>query len=474
LIRVAFLRAGEQWLLADNPAEAATGFRMAMADGGPVFVDPRVPLARALFQLGSRSEAYELIDKQKSEGRNDQRVCDLIAELLVDCSDLQEALDWATAGVELCLSGAASAAASQGDASQGDGLPRSATRAALRYSAADGEAELRLLLSLRYRIRNDLGLPEDSYDELLDAYSSAVTSAAARITPSVVNIEVGQQGRRGEQRGSGSGFLFTPDGFILTNSHVVSGASSIDVTLMEGTRYPASVVGDDPHTDLAVVRISAPNQIPARLGNSDAIRPGQVVVAVGNPLGFQCTVTAGVVSALGRTMRAQSGRLIDNVIQTDAALNPGNSGGPLVNSRGEVIGVNTAVILPAQGICFAIGINTAKFVASRLIRDGRITRSYIGVGGQSVPMHRRVVRFYNLPVETGVLVMSVEKGSPAETAGLHDGDVIVAYGDRAVSSVDDLHRILTEEQVGKTSEVTIIRSTEKLVRPIVPAGAGAQ
>jgi S1-C subfamily serine protease len=305
-------------------------------------------------------------------------------------------------------------------------------------------------------------------DELLDAYSSAVTSAAARITPSVVNIEVRQQGRRGEQHGGGSGFLFTPDGFILTNSHVVSGASSMD-----GTRYPASVVGNDPHTDLAVVRISAPNQVPARLGNSDAIRPGQLVVAVGNPLGFQCTVTAGVVSALGRTMRAQSGRLIDNVIQTDAALNPGNSGGPLVNSRGEVIGVNTAVILPAQGICFAIGINTAIFVASRLIRDGRITRSYIGVGGQSVPMHRRVVRFYNLPVEHGVLVMGVEKGSPAETAGLQDGDVIVAYGERPVASVDDLHRILTEEQVGKSAEVTVIRQTEKLVRTIVPVSASA-
>jgi S1-C subfamily serine protease len=310
-------------------------------------------------------------------------------------------------------------------------------------------------------------------DELLDAYSSAVTSAAARITPSVVNIEVRQQGRRGEQHGGGSGFLFTPDGFILTNSHVVSGASSIDATLMDGTRYPASVVGNDPHTDLAVVRISAPNQVPARLGNSDAIRPGQLVVAVGNPLGFQCTVTAGVVSALGRTMRAQSGRLIDNVIQTDAALNPGNSGGPLVNSRGEVIGVNTAVILPAQGICFAIGINTAIFVASRLIRDGRITRSYIGVGGQSVPMHRRVVRFYNLPVEHGVLVMGVEKGSPAETAGLQDGDVIVAYGERPVASVDDLHRILTEEQVGKSAEVTVIRQTEKLVRTIVPVSASA-
>ena len=321
---------------------------------------------------------------------------------------------------------------------------------------------------------HDLPSPPLHDDELLDAYSSAVTSAAARITPSVVNIEVRQNGKRGEQRGGGSGFLFTPDGFILTNSHVVSGASSIDVTLMDGLRFPASVVGNDPHTDLAVVRISAPNQIPARFGNSDAIRPGQVVVAVGNPLGFQCTVTAGVVSALGRTMRAQSGRLIDNVIQTDAALNPGNSGGPLVNSRGEVIGVNTAVILPAQGICFAIGINTAKFVASRLIRDGRITRSYIGVGGQSVPMHRRVIRFYNLPVETGVLVMGVEKGSPAEAAGLRDGDVIVSYGDRAVSSVDDLHRILTEEQIGKPSDVTIIRSTEKLVKTIVPVNGSAQ
>ncbi|MGZ5476770.1 MAG: S1C family serine protease [Thermoanaerobaculia bacterium] len=316
--------------------------------------------------------------------------------------------------------------------------------------------------------------PHLNDDELLDAYSSAVTSAAARITPSVVNIEVRHQGPRGEQRGGGSGFLFTPDGFILTNSHVVTGTSSIEVTLTDGTRCTASVVGNDAHTDLAVLRISAPNQVSARLGNSDAIRPGQLVVAVGNPLGFQTTVTAGVVSALGRTMRAQSGRLIDNVIQTDAALNPGNSGGPLVNSRGEVIGVNTAVILPAQGICFAIGINTAKFVASRLIRDGRITRSYIGVGGQSVPMHRRVVRFYNLPFETGVLVQGVEKGSPAEAAGLTDGDIIVTYGDRPVSSVDDLHRVLTEEQVGKASEVTVIRSAEKLVRTIVPAQADAQ
>jgi S1-C subfamily serine protease len=304
-------------------------------------------------------------------------------------------------------------------------------------------------------------------DELLDAYSAAVTSAAARVTPSVVNVEVRAK-NRGERHGGGSGFLITPDGFILTNSHVVTGTSSIDVRLIDGTRYEASIVGNDPHTDLAVLRISSPNQVAVRLGDSDAILPGQLVIAVGNPLGFQATVTAGVVSALGRTMRARSGRLIDSVIQTDAALNPGNSGGPLVNSRGEVIGVNTAVILPAQGICFAIGINTAKFVAARLIRDGRITRSYIGVAGQSVPLHRRLVRFYDLPVESGVLVLSVEEGSPAAKSAARDGDVIIAYGATPVSTVDDLHRLLTEDEVGKASELTVIRGTEKLHLPIVP------
>jgi S1-C subfamily serine protease len=307
-------------------------------------------------------------------------------------------------------------------------------------------------------------------DQLLDAYSEAVTSAAATISPSVVNIEVRDNG----QRGGGSGFFFTPDGFILTNSHVVSGASHIDVALLDGSRYGASIVGDDPHTDLAVIRVSAPNQPAARLGNSDEIRPGQLVIAVGNPYGFQCTVTAGVVSALGRTMRAKSGRLIDNIIQTDAALNPGNSGGPLVNSRGEVIGVNTAVIAMAQGICFAIGVNTARFVAARLIRDGRITRSYIGVAGQNVPLLRRVVRYFDLPLETGVLVVSVEKGSPAEAAGLVEGDLLVAYAEKPVGGVDDLHRILTEEHVGAASKITVIRGTEKLVKTIVPARADAR
>jgi S1-C subfamily serine protease len=304
--------------------------------------------------------------------------------------------------------------------------------------------------------------------DLLDAYSAAVTSAAETITPSVVNVEVSSSRK---QRGGGSGFLFTPDGFILTNSHVVTGSSSIDVTLYDGARCAASVVGNDPHTDLAVLRVSAPNQTPARLGDSDLIKPGQLVVAVGNPLGFQATVTAGVVSALGRTMRAQSGRLIDSVIQTDAALNPGNSGGPLVNARGEVIGVNTAVIRPAQGICFAIAINTAKFVASRLIRDGRVTRSYIGVAGQSAPLHRRVVRFYDLAAESGVLVLGVENESPAAAAGLQEADVIVAFGGKPVATVDDLHRLLTEEEIGKAATLTVIRGTEKLALTVVPIRA---
>ena len=302
--------------------------------------------------------------------------------------------------------------------------------------------------------------------KLLDAYSNAVTEAAARISPSVVHLDVRQQGN---QRGGGSGFFFTPDGFILTNSHVVSSATSINVTALDGSRYAASVVGNDPHSDLAVVRVSAPRQAAATLGDSDAILPGQLAIAVGSPFGFQCTVTAGVVSALGRSMRAKSGRLIDSVIQTDAALNPGNSGGPLVDSRGDVIGVNTAVIATAQGICFAIGINTAKFVASRLIRDGRVARSYIGVAAQNVPIHRRIVRFYDLQKENGVLVMSIEPGSPAAKAGFEEGDVIVAFGDKLIASVDDLHRTLTEEQVDVTSPVTVLRMTEKLELTIVPS-----
>ena len=315
-----------------------------------------------------------------------------------------------------------------------------------------------------------------SDEELLDTYSRAVIHAAETVSPSVVNIEVAQRvkgrapegsGFKPEARGSGSGFIFTPDGFALTNSHVVHGADRIEVALSDGRRFQADLIGDDPHTDLAMIRIDAPRLPVGKLGDSHAVRVGQLVIAVGNPYGFQYSVTAGVVSAVGRTLRGASGRLIDNLIQTDAALNPGNSGGPLVDSRGEVIGVNTAVIRPAQGICFAIGINTAKFVAARLIKDGKIRRGYIGVMGQTVPLPRRLVRSHELLVESGILVVAIDPGSPAERAGLIEGDVIIAYGDQPVRDIDGLHRLLVEETVGQQTPLTFLRRGERLVRTII-------
>jgi S1-C subfamily serine protease len=281
-------------------------------------------------------------------------------------------------------------------------------------------------------------------------------------------------GRGDVRAGSGSGFIISPDGLVLTNSHVVHGASKIEVALDDGRRPDAHLLGEDPETDLAVLRIYAPNLTAAKLGESKNLRVGQLAIAIGNPYGFQYTVTAGVVSALGRSLRANSGRLMDDIIQTDAALNPGNSGGPLVNSRGEVIGVNSAVILPAQGICFAIAIDTAKYVAGWLIKDGKIRRSYIGVGGQNVKLHRRVVRFHNLPVETGMLVVSVEPNSPAESAGLQIGDVIIELAGQPVTTIDALHKLLTDSRIGNKTPLQIVRHTEHLRLEIVPAESPAR
>lgn len=301
--------------------------------------------------------------------------------------------------------------------------------------------------------------------EELDAYSRAVVGAVERVGPAVVHLEAHgvslPNARRGrgpaETSGTGSGFFFTPDGFLLTNSHVVHGAKEVRATLADGGTYAAYPVGDDPETDLAVFKVDHGAPAFAALGDSTRIRQGQLVIAIGNPLGFQATVTAGVVSALGRTMRAQSGRLIDGVIQTDAALNPGNSGGPLVNSRAEVCGVNTAIIAGAQGICFAIPANTAQFVASRLIRDGRVRRSYIGVVGQSIELTRRHAQRFHLAVQGGVLVTGVAPDSPAAHADLRPRDIIIGISGGVVGTLDDLQRQLTEELIGRDVDLSILR-----------------
>ncbi len=327
--------------------------------------------------------------------------------------------------------------------------------------------------------------------DLLDAYSRAVIQAAEEVSPAVVNIEVNKgtngqgqsrsrfpgewrgapeqwRGAPDPRRGTGSGFIFTPDGFVLTNSHVVHQSTQLDVTASDGREFKAQLIGDDPASDLAVIRINGESLQPVKLGDSQQVRVGQVAIAIGNPYGFQTTVTAGVVSALGRSLRTDSGRLVDNVIQTDAALNPGNSGGPLVNPRGEVIGVNTAMILPAQGLCFAIAVNTAKFVAGQLMQHGRVKRSVIGVGGQDTPLRRQLVRYHNLPSESGILVVSIEPHSPAQRAGLIEGDVIVGFGDQTIGGIDALHRLLTHEQVGRRVPLTILRRNDKLTLTIVP------
>ena len=307
---------------------------------------------------------------------------------------------------------------------------------------------------------------------LWDAYSRAVIGAVDRVGPAVVSVENHRgrpRARSDAPRGSGSGFLFADGGYVLTNSHVIRRARGIGVTLQDGRRAQAELVGDDPDTDVAVLRVDVPDVPVAALGDSARLRVGQLVIAIGNPFGFQRTVTAGVVSALGRTLRSVGGRLVEDVIQTDAALNPGNSGGPLVDSRGLVVGVNTAVILPAQGLCFAVAANTVRAVAEQLVRHGRVRRGRIGVSGQNVTLFRAAARRHGIDRETGVLVLAVQERSPADRADVLPGDVIVALDGRPVAGVDDLHRILIAEQIGVAMTIALLRGMELVEVEVVPA-----
>ena len=307
--------------------------------------------------------------------------------------------------------------------------------------------------------------PRTHDDELLDAYSQAVIGAVETVGPAVVNVHRGDAG-------AGSGVIFTPDGLVLTNHHVVHGAAKVEVILPDGRALRADVIGQDAATDLAVLRVDA--TVPwAKFGDSRRLKVGQVAIAIGNPYGFQHSVTSGVISALGRSLRSQSGRLIDDIIQTDASLNPGNSGGPLVTTRGEVVGINTAMIRPAQGLCFAIGINTARFVASRLIRDGRIRRAYIGIAGQNVDVPRALARANQLAISSAVRVASIEESSPAARAGLEKGDIVYAMSGAVVAGIDDMHRILNEERINLPVEVSLIRKGERRTISLTPVEADA-
>jgi S1-C subfamily serine protease len=297
--------------------------------------------------------------------------------------------------------------------------------------------------------------------ELLDAYSQAVTSAAEAVAPTVVHIDVSADREGKRRRGSGSGFFFTPDGLLLTNSHVVHGAHEIRVTTLEGERFAADIVGDDPDSDLAVIRVSTAGAPHVRFGQSSRLRMGQIAIAIGNPLGFEHTVTAGVVSALGRSLRASTGRLIDDVIQTDAALNPGNSGGPLVSARGEVIGVNTAIIPGAQGICFATASDSAQWVLGQLLTHGRVRRGWLGVAGVNAPLARRIARYHAIENASGVRVRSIERGSPAESAGIESGDLIVSYDGEVITGIDRLQQVLNAERIGRSCEIVVLRHTRK-------------
>jgi S1-C subfamily serine protease len=350
------------------------------------------------------------------------------------------------------------------------------------FANRTGLLTVRAMFAHQISSARDVGVTDVAIDEpsaahdatLLDGYSESISGVVDRAGPAVIHLEVRTRDRAGsadgeEAGGSGSGFFISPDGYALTNSHVVHGARDIRVALADGRRATAELIGDDPDTDLAIVRVAAAEVPHLELADSDQIRPGQIAVAIGSPMGFQQTVTAGIVSAVGRSLRAQSGRAIDNIIQTDAALNPGNSGGPLIDSRGRVIGVNTAIIRPAQGICFAIASNIARWVAGWLIKEGRVRRSFIGVGGQAVPLLRKLVLTYRLTIDTGVLVAQVDPASPAGRAGLRDGDIIVSLDGNPTPRVESLHWLLTADRIGRATELRALRGVELLTLSLTPA-----
>jgi S1-C subfamily serine protease len=313
-------------------------------------------------------------------------------------------------------------------------------------------------------------LPPQTDGDLLDAYSQAVTRSVERVSPAVVKIDVSAKEEGTQRAGSGSGFVFTPDGLILTNSHVVHGAGRVLLSFIDGSRAEAFLIGADPDTDIAVLRTDHPVTVSAELASSKQLRVGQLAIAVGNPYGFQFSVTAGVVSALGRSMRASSGRMMEEIIQTDAALNPGNSGGPLVDSKGRVIGVNTATILAAQGLCFAIGIDTAKFIASQILLHGRVRRSTIGIAAQNVPLPRKLIYAYHLSVSSGVMVTAIAPDGAAASSELKEGDIIVNFAGSDVSGVDDLHRLLTAERAGVPQQILVVRGVSLVDAKVTPRG----
>ena len=332
---------------------------------------------------------------------------------------------------------------------------------------------MKKLKNISYQVSTDLNSKSNNINSeelILDPYSNTVISAVEKVSPAVVQI-LAYKNENTKDAGGGSGFFISSEGFIVTNSHVVSEATRIEVRTPEGDVFQAELKGNDPSTDVAVIKVYGKNFPSAKFGDSSKLKVGQLVVAIGNPYGFQYTVTAGVVSALGRSMRSYAGRLIDNIIQTDAALNPGNSGGPLINSKGEVVGINTAIIASAQGLCFAVGSNTSEYVVSKLIMGGKVRRAFLGIEGQTINLSKRIVTYNHLNINKGIYVAQVERNSKAGNSQLLTGDIIVGFNNVSISSVDELYLNLNENFIGKVVELDILRNGIKMPVTVTPAEA---